>query len=126
MRATPGSSDQAGLRLARNSYKALPEVTGRSGSVQECLDHLDRHLVDYLARQHLGGLADRNSSADRVVDKMPDNTFYLGLMAVLFPRAESFSLPKGICATPGALVLDYQLRARQLGLRSAPHCLAIR
>jgi tetratricopeptide (TPR) repeat protein len=75
------------LQLARNSYKALPEVTGRSSSVQDCLDHLDRDLVGYLARQHLDGLADRNASADRVVDKMPDNTFYLGLMAVLFPRA---------------------------------------
>ncbi len=28
-----------------------------------------------------------NGSADRVVDKMPENTLYLGLIAALFPRA---------------------------------------
>ena len=28
------------LGLARQAFKALPEVTGRSGSFQECLDHL--------------------------------------------------------------------------------------
>ena len=76
------------LQLARNTFRALPEVTGRGGLPHECLEHLDREALGYLAREHLQRLAARNASADRVVDKMPENTLYLGLMAALFPRAK--------------------------------------
>ncbi len=75
------------LRLARNTFAALPEVARHPGPPHECLDRLDKEAFDFLARQHLGWLADRNATADRVVDKMPENTLYLGLLAALFPRA---------------------------------------
>ena len=77
------------LQLARNEFKTLPEVTGRRGSVpHECVGDLDRNAIDQLARKHLSGLADRNAWADRVVDKMPENTLYLGFLAALFPRGK--------------------------------------
>ncbi len=75
------------LRLATSTFNSLPSATRHRGLPYECLDYLDRDAVLYLARQHLEGLAERNASADRVVDKMPENTLYLGLMALLFPRA---------------------------------------
>ncbi len=75
------------LRLARKTFAALPEVARHRGPPHECLDLLDKEALDFLARQHLGWLADRDATADRVVDKMPENTLYLGLLAAIFPRA---------------------------------------
>jgi tetratricopeptide (TPR) repeat protein len=76
------------LQLARNAFKSLPQVTGHGGLPQECLVQLNRDAVALLAHRHLDALADRNSAADRVVDKMPENTLYLGLLTTLFPRAK--------------------------------------
>ncbi len=76
------------LQLARNAFRALPELTGRGGLPHECVEQLDREALGYLAREHLQRLAARDASADRVVDKMPENTLHLGLMAALFPRAK--------------------------------------
>jgi tetratricopeptide (TPR) repeat protein len=75
------------LRLALETFNALPWATGRDVSLQDCLDHLDRDAVRRLAHRHLDALAALNRTADRVVDKMPENTLYLGLLADLFPRA---------------------------------------
>ena len=53
----------------------------------DCVPFLDRHAAQSLASQHLSRLSAIDNSADRVVDKMPENTLYLGLIAALFPRA---------------------------------------
>jgi tetratricopeptide (TPR) repeat protein len=76
------------LQLARNTFRRIPEVTGHRGLPHECLDCLGADTMAFLAREHLAGLAERNTAADRVVDKMPENTLYLGLLAALFPRAK--------------------------------------
>jgi hypothetical protein len=56
-----------------------------------CLQVLDGVHVRRLSRRHREGLdAIRQAIAplsERVVDKMPDNYLYLGLLALLFPRA---------------------------------------
>lgn len=76
------------LRLARQSYDALPAVLGRSDPPRQCLAHLDAPAVVRLAEQHLNWLHAMDSGrAQRIVDKMPDNYLYLGLLAVMFPRA---------------------------------------
>ena len=75
------------LQLTRTAYRALPEVTGDGGLPHECLGRLGPNAIALLARRHLDALADRNARADRVVDKMPENTLYLGLLAAMFPRA---------------------------------------
>jgi tetratricopeptide (TPR) repeat protein len=76
------------LRLARDSFRAIPEATGCAGSAHECIGHLDRNSINHLARQHLNRLEAHDATADRIVDKMPENTLYLGLLAALFPRAK--------------------------------------
>ena len=45
-------------------------------------------MVRRLAQRHLDQLRTLNATAARVVDKMPDNYLYLGLLAALFPRAK--------------------------------------
>ncbi|MGP0070164.1 MAG: tetratricopeptide repeat protein [Isosphaeraceae bacterium] len=81
------------LRLVRQTFDAIPEVVGRNDGMLPCLDALDAPGVRELSRRHLAGLQstlDRvrpGFAPDRVVDKMTDNYLYLGLIAVLFPRA---------------------------------------
>jgi tetratricopeptide (TPR) repeat protein len=76
------------LRLARETFEAVPAALGRSEAPLDCMEYLDCTAAQDLARRHLNELAALNDSADRVVDKMPENTLYLGLIAALFPRAK--------------------------------------
>jgi tetratricopeptide (TPR) repeat protein len=76
------------LRLARRTFLAIPGVLGRSGPPRESIPHLDRDAVARLAGAHLDQLAALDGGAsERIVDKMPNNYLYLGLLTVLFPRA---------------------------------------
>jgi tetratricopeptide (TPR) repeat protein len=75
-------------RLVQDAFDALPRVAGRTGSMRECLEHLNPEALRALAAQHLDRLATLNAVADRVVDKMPENTLYLGWIAAMFPRAK--------------------------------------
>jgi tetratricopeptide (TPR) repeat protein len=76
------------LRLVRQTFEALPRATGRlADSLLDCVAHLDGASLRDLARAHLDALNALNATADRIVDKMPENTLYLGLIAALFPRA---------------------------------------
>jgi tetratricopeptide (TPR) repeat protein len=89
------------LRLARQTFESIQTLLGRQGDdVPTCIAALNGAAAGELARRHLDGLAailgrDRGepgASAPgetplRIVDKMPDNYLYLGLLALLFPQA---------------------------------------
>ena len=76
------------LRLGRQSFEAIPHVLGRSAHPMECIEDLDAESIRRLAELHLEKLkAARAGTALRVIDKMPDNYMYVGLLATLFPRA---------------------------------------
>ncbi len=85
------------LRLARQVFESIPAVLVREDDMAACLNVLDAACVRELSQCHWEGLdallravppaADASGSPDRVVDKMPDNYLYLGLLALLFPRA---------------------------------------
>jgi tetratricopeptide (TPR) repeat protein len=76
------------LRLGRQSFEAIPAALGRSEPPLACVLHLDTAALGKLSEQHLGWLhALDGGRAAQVVDKMPDNYLYLGLLAALFPRA---------------------------------------
>jgi Flp pilus assembly protein TadD len=76
------------LWLARDTLESVPAAVRRSGDPLECIRHLDREAVGHLARGYLEKLRAFHASADRIVDKLPDNTFHLGFIATLFPRAK--------------------------------------
>src|SRR3954449_8322715 len=61
---------------------------GRDAGAVECLGRLDRGTARLLAERHLDGPREQHAQASHVVDKMPDNYLYLGLLAALFPRAK--------------------------------------
>jgi len=72
------------IALASGSMAALG---GQGANVIEGLRQLDRPTARRLAARHLARLRALNGTALRVVDKTPDNYFYLGLLTSLFPRA---------------------------------------
>jgi hypothetical protein len=53
----------------------------------DALEVLDADTVRRLAGKQLEQLDALNDSADRIIDKMPDNYMYLGFLSVLFPKA---------------------------------------
>jgi tetratricopeptide (TPR) repeat protein len=76
------------LRLARQTFEAIPTTLGLPGPPMDCVPHLDGPALRRLAEQHLERLrALGGTRSDRIADKMPDNYMYLGLMSVVFPRA---------------------------------------
>jgi len=81
------------LRLARASFDALAgdaaaANAGLDDRALEALGRLDRETARRIGDRHLEQLRALDESATRVADKMPDNYLFLGLLAVLFPRAK--------------------------------------
>jgi hypothetical protein len=75
------------LRLAREDFLALGEGPTERQAF-EGLGRLERSTLRRIGQRHLEQLRALDSTAPRVVDKMPDNYLYLGLLAVLFPKAK--------------------------------------
>jgi tetratricopeptide (TPR) repeat protein len=63
-------------------------LAGADANYVKGIGQLDRPTACHLAAQHLEKLRALNPTALRIVDKMPDNYLYLGLLATLFPRAK--------------------------------------
>jgi tetratricopeptide (TPR) repeat protein len=91
------------LTFARSDFEALAGTaptwvvqSAAAGAAEEllqrerafaALDQLTPAVVQHLAHQHLHWLLGLNAAAARVTSKMPSNWLYVGLLAVLFPRA---------------------------------------
>jgi tetratricopeptide (TPR) repeat protein len=76
------------LRLARRSFEFIPELMGRTGLPRDSIAFLDRRTVEQLAERHLEGLAAIDQGRNpRIVDKMPDNYMYIGMLSLMFPDA---------------------------------------
>jgi tetratricopeptide (TPR) repeat protein len=71
--------------LVRETMAALG---GQDAESVEGLGRLDRATAARLAARHLESLRGWHRTALRIVDKTPDNYFFLGLLATLFPRAK--------------------------------------
>jgi tetratricopeptide (TPR) repeat protein len=77
------------LRLTRNSFDSIPSAVDSPGPGLHCIARLTPTAVRRLAEQHRDRLELllNGRPAARIVDKMPDNYIYLGLLAAMFPRA---------------------------------------
>ncbi len=67
--------------------RELPALTGARQRYPECTAPFTAEQAGALAQRYLGALAARAPEADRVTDKMPFNMLWLGLVALLFPKA---------------------------------------
>jgi tetratricopeptide (TPR) repeat protein len=75
------------LRLCAQTFEALPRLLEVDAPPLECVGRLNNGAVVRAAQIHLDELIKLAPQALRIVDKMPDNYLYLGLLAILFPRA---------------------------------------
>lgn len=76
------------LLLGRRSFEAISDSLERPGTTTHGGDGPETAALRRLAEQHLGGLRSRDSGrAERIVDKMPENYLYLGVLAAMFPQA---------------------------------------
>ncbi len=77
------------LRLAREDFETLGGGGDGRGEARafDILETIDADTVGRMARGHLERLAALNSTAERILDKMPDNYLYVGFMRLLFPKA---------------------------------------
>ena len=111
------------LSVVRDTFESLPRILKVDATAAECLGRLDRETAQRLTQHHLNHIRALNRQALRIVDKMPENYIYLGLLTALYPRAQVHPLP----ARPERrrrLVLDDALPAHSLGQRSRPHRVA--
>jgi tetratricopeptide (TPR) repeat protein len=76
------------LRFGRDDFEALAPGNPAESAAFEALARLDREAAGRLASRHLERLQELNATAARVADKMPDNYLFIGLLAILFPRAK--------------------------------------
>jgi len=72
------------LKLGKSTMAALG---GTAADPCGGLRQLDRPTAQRLANRHLEQLRALHPTARRIVDKMPENYIYLGLLGSLFPRA---------------------------------------
>jgi Flp pilus assembly protein TadD len=76
------------LRLAEDLFLSLPEVVGRQEHPVHCIPYIDRATVARLADRYQERLRELNvQQRPRIVDKMPHNYLYVGLLAAVFPKA---------------------------------------
>jgi len=75
------------LRLVREILDLLPQAAGRDAPPLDCVAQVDQKAIRELAQRHESALQAMGGAALRVVDKMPENTLYLGWIATLFPQA---------------------------------------
>jgi len=82
------------LSLGSDDFDALAEAPAPATNLHaareaafQTLRRIDGPTIQRIAGQHLLRLEKRNSTAMRIVDKMPENYLYLGLLIALFPQA---------------------------------------
>ncbi len=67
--------------------RGFPAKIGSAKPYPHCYDDLTPRNCDIMAQRYLDRLTGLSSDAERVVDKMPHNFLFLGLIDILFPGA---------------------------------------
>ncbi len=76
------------IPLARRSLDEIPEVLGRTDPPLDCVADWNAEMVNELARRHDRWLRELDGGcSERIVSKMHENYYYLGLILLMFPRA---------------------------------------
>lgn len=68
--------------------RSLPSTLNSSIPFPACVSGLDRGRAHQLAIKYLRALPERLDGEQHVTDKMPSNFLYIGVVAMLFPRAK--------------------------------------
>jgi tetratricopeptide (TPR) repeat protein len=111
------------LIYLRDSFHALPAALRSPAPPTDCLAGLTPEAARQVAGRHLDRLRALSAGAERVVDKMPENYLYLGLIATLFPRARIIHCRRDL---RDVAVSCWMTNFRHLTWASAPEHIAAR
>ncbi len=76
------------LAFGPELFRSLPAVLNASCDPEDCIPRLGQASIRLMAGDYLNRLQALNTAgADRVIDKLPENYQYLGLLLALFPEA---------------------------------------
>jgi hypothetical protein len=75
------------LPISKQVIDRVPEWLGARAAPAACMAQLTREVVRQAGTEHLSRLRALHPTAERIVDKMPDNYLWLGFLAALFPKA---------------------------------------
>ncbi len=76
------------LSITKEVFDQLPKWTNQQAAPAVCVSYLTREIVQQAGHEHLRRLRALHPTAERIVDKMPDNYMWLGFLAAIFPRAK--------------------------------------
>jgi tetratricopeptide (TPR) repeat protein len=76
------------LALGKESFEQVPKLLRYTEPSSVHMSLISQSVVQQVAESHLQQLRRSSPKAMRIVDKMPDNYLWLGLLATLFPRAK--------------------------------------
>jgi hypothetical protein len=76
------------LPFSMRGFESIPSLLGRRDEPVDCFADLSNEQVQSLAAQHDRWLTEVDSGkCSRVIDKLPGNYYYLGMIALMFPDA---------------------------------------
>jgi tetratricopeptide (TPR) repeat protein len=75
------------LPYAKEIFDQIPRWMNVQAAPAVCIPELTREVIQQAAKEHMARLRRLNTTADRIVDKMPDNYLWAGFLAMLFPKA---------------------------------------
>jgi tetratricopeptide (TPR) repeat protein len=75
------------LIQGRQNFETISLLMNRNEPPIACLPDMTPEILVQLGERHEKRLIELGKGAERVVDKMPDNYMYLGLLSLMFPNA---------------------------------------
>lgn len=87
------------LVFVEDSASAIGARSGRNRGYPDCMDGVSSKVIEEISARHLKKLQEFAPDALRIVDKMPHNFRYLGLIELLFPGARVIHCMRHPCDT---------------------------
>ena len=76
------------LPVTKETFDKVPKWMNVQAAPAVCMPDITPEIVRRAGEEHLSRLMAHAPTADRIVDKMPDNYLWLGFIAAVFPKAK--------------------------------------
>ena len=76
------------LPITKDTFDQVPKWMNVQAAPSVCMPQITREVIQQAGREHLSRLLPHCPTAERIVDKMPDNYLWLGFIAAVFPKAK--------------------------------------
>jgi tetratricopeptide (TPR) repeat protein len=76
------------LAVAKEVFDQVPKWMNMQAAPSVCIPRMSREVTQLAGKEHLTRLRALHPTAQRIVDKMPDNYLWLGFLHAIFPKAK--------------------------------------